>query len=59
MQKCVGKEKDFGALLTDYSKAFDCLEHKLLTYKLNTHSLNIPALLLKHDYLQNRTQNKK
>ena len=54
MEKCVGKGKDFGALLTDLSKAFDCLDHKLLTYKLNAHSLNIPALRLIHDYLSNR-----
>ena len=56
MKKCVGKGKDFGALLTDFSKAFDCLDHKLLAYKLNTYSLNIPALGLIHDYLSNRKQ---
>ena len=56
MEKCVGKGKDFGALLTDLSKAFDCLNHKLLTYKLNAYSLNIPALRLIHDYLSNRKQ---
>ena len=56
MEKCVGKGKDFGALLTDISKAFDFLDYKPLTYKLNAYSLNIPALRLIHDYLSNRKQ---
>ena len=37
--KCVGKGKVFGALLTDLSKRFDFLDHKLLTDKLNAYSL--------------------
>ena len=59
MEKCVDKGKDLGALLIDLSKAFDCLDHKLLTYKLNAYSLNIPALRLIHDYLSNRKQRTK
>ena len=58
-KKCVGKEKVFGALLTDLSKAFDCLDHKLLTAKLNAYSFNLPALRLIHDYLLNRKQKMK
>ena len=56
MEKCDGKGKDFGALLTDLPKAFHCLNHKLVTYKLNAHSLNIPALRLIHEYLSNKNQ---
>ena len=56
MEKCVGKGKDFGALLTDLSKAFDCLNHKLFTYKFNAYSLNIPVLCPIHGYLSNRKQ---
>ena len=56
MEKCVGKEKVFDALLTDLSKAFDYLGHKLLTAKLNTYSFNLPALSLIHDYLSNKKQ---
>ena len=39
--------KMFGALLTDLSKAFDCLNYELLIAKLNT----LPALKLIHNYL--------
>ena len=46
-------------LLTDLSKAFDCIDHKLLTAKLNAYSFNLPALRLIHDYLSNRKQRKK
>ena len=56
MEKCVDKGKDLGALLIGLSKAFDCLDHKLLTYKLNAYSLNIPVLRLIHDYLSNRKE---
>ena len=45
-------------LLIDLSKAFDCLDHKLVTAKLNAYSVNLPALRLIHDYLSNRKQNK-
>ena len=55
-KKCVGKRKVFGALLTDLSKTFDCLDHKWLTAKLNVYSFNIPALRLKHDHFSNRKQ---
>ena len=44
------------ALLIYFSKAFDCLDHKLLTAKLNAYSFNLPALRLIHDYLSNKKQ---
>ena len=46
----------FGALLTDLSKAFDCLEHELLIAKLNAYAFSLPALRLIHDYLSHRKQ---
>ena len=55
----VDKGKTFGALLTDLSKAFDCLDHELLTAKLNAHGFDLHALRLMHDYLTNRKQRTK
>ena len=48
--------KVFGALLTDLSKAFDCLNHDFLIAKLNAYGFSLPALRLIHDYLLNRKQ---
>ena len=55
----VDKGKSFGALLTHLSKAFDCLDHELLTAKLNAYGFTLPALRLIHDYLSNRKQETK
>ena len=52
----VDKGKTFGALLIDLSKAFDCLDHELLTAKLNAYGFDLPALRLIHDYLTNIKQ---
>ena len=52
----VDKGKVFGALLTDLSKAFDCLNHELLVAKLNAYGFTLPALKLVHDYLSDRKQ---
>ena len=55
----VDRGKACGALLTDLSKAFDCLNHELLIAKLNAYGLSLPALRLIHDYLSNRKQRTK
>ena len=55
----VDKDKSFGALLTDLSKAFDCLDHELLTAKLNAYGFTLAALRLIHGYLSNRKQRTK
>ena len=55
-KRSVDKGKVFGALLTDLSKAFDCLNHELLTAKLNAYGFSLPGLQLINDYLSNRKQ---
>ena len=52
----VDKGKVFEVLLTDLSKAFDCLNHKLLIAKLNAYGFTLPALKLVHDYLSDKKQ---
>ena len=55
----VDKGSSFGALLTDLSKAFDCLSHELLIAKLHAHGFSLNALRLVHSYLTNRKQRTK
>ena len=45
-----------GVLLTDLSKAFDCLDHCLFIAKLEAYGFDNNALLLIHSYLTNRYQ---
>ena len=53
------KGEAFGTLLADLSKAFDCLNHELLTAKLSAYRFTLPALRLIHDNLPNRKQRTK
>ena len=48
-----------GALLTDLSKAFDCLSRDLLIAKLHTYGLDLASLKILQDYLTNRKQRTK
>ena len=55
----VDKGKVFGALLTDLSKAFDCLSHELIIAKLNAYGFSLSASKLVHNYLSKRQQRTK
>ena len=58
-KRSIDNGKSFGALLTDLSKACDCLDHELLIAKLNAYGFHLSALKLIHDYLSNRKQRTK
>ena len=48
-----------GALLTDLSKAFDCLPHNLLIAKLNAYGFDNNAVRFVYDNLTSRKQRTK
>ena len=56
-KSAVDKGKSFGALLTDLSKAFDCLSHDLLLAKLHAYGFSLSALKLIHSYFKNKAKN--
>ena len=58
-KKSVDQGHVFGALLTDLSKAFDCLPHKLLIAKLNAYGFDNKVVRFVYDYLRSRTQRTK
>ena len=58
-KSALDNKKVFGALLTDLSKAFDCLSHDLLIAKLNAYGFSMAALRLIQNYLSNRKQRTK
>ena len=55
-RKILEKGGKFGALLTDSSKAFDCVTHDLLIVKLQALNFDMNALNLIFDYLTGRKQ---
>ena len=58
-RKALDERKVAGAILTDLSKAFDCLSHDLLLAKLDAYGFEKSALKFIYDYLKSRTQRTK
>ena len=58
-KKAVDTKNVFGALLTDHSKALDCLSRDLIIAKLNAYRFSFPALNLNLSYLANGKQRTK
>ena len=56
MERLVDYGGVFGALLTNLSKAFDCIPHDLIIAKLEAYDFHMNALKLVYYYLSNRKQ---
>ena len=59
LQKARDKRGVFAAVMTDLSKAFDCISHELLIAKLNAYDFDETSLKVIISYLKNRTQTTK
>ena len=59
LKEAKGRGNQFGALLTDLSKAFDCIDHKLLIAKLYEYDISSSALNTISSYLKHKTQRTK
>ena len=55
-ENTIDKGKIFGVLLTNLSKAFDCLNHERIVAKLNACGFTLPDLKLIHKYLSSTKQ---
>ena len=55
-RKCLDNKGKAGVLLTDLSKAFDCLNHELLIAKLSAYGFDYMSLKLVYSYLSDRFQ---
>ena len=54
-KEAIDRGNQFGTLLTDLSKAFDCIDHKLLIAKLYEYGVSSSALNIISSYLEHRT----
>ena len=52
----IDQKKIVGAVLLDFSAAFDVIDHKLLLNKLNAYGFEVGAVRWLESYLTNRTQ---
>ena len=58
-RKTLDKGGETGAVLTDLSKAFDCIDHNLLIAKLDAYEFEKQSIDFLHSYLTKRTQRTK
>ena len=58
-RKALDENNSAGGILTDLSKAFDCLNHNLLIAKLEAYGFGINALIFVYNYLKERKQRTK
>ena len=58
-RQCLDNGGVSGALLTDLSKAFDCILHDLLIAKLAVYGFDYNSLQMLQSYLSNRKQRTK
>ena len=58
-RKALDDKNSAGGILTDLSKAFDCLNHNLLIAKLKAYGFGINALKFVYNYLKERKQRTK
>ena len=59
MKRSLDKNNYAAALLTDLSKAFDCINHGLLIAKLQAYGFDHSSLNYVHSYLSHRKQRTK
>ena len=55
IKKVIDRGNEFGALLTDLFKAFDCMNHPLLIAKLHSYRVLLLSINMIFSYLSNRT----
>ena len=58
-KKALDKSYNVAAVLTDLSKAFDCINHELIIAKLEAYGFSKSALRYIHSYLKNKLQRTK
>ena len=58
-RRLVDRGSQAGALLTDISKAFDCIDQELLIAKLHGYGFDKSSLYFIHSYLKGRKQRTK
>ena len=58
-KEAIDRGNEFGALLTDLSKAFDCINHPLLIAKLYNYGVSPLSINMIFSYLNNRTHRTK